>query len=150
MEKKLLALETDQLNFENTVFAGGKFSDIQKYFNSIKNTTQFSAEMLLENEIGTTDLEKAELFNIFAQFVVTSTDCQSKPELESPMKIEKMHFTQFEIKFALENLDVAKAKGPDGLGIFPLKKTVELTVQIISTSLQHNCRQTYISNCLEN
>ena len=33
-----------------------------------------------------------------------------------------MHFTQSEMKSALENLDVAKAKGPDGLGNLPLKK----------------------------
>ena len=74
------------------------------------------------NEIGTTDLEKAELFNIFAQSVFTSTDYQSKPELKSPMEIEKMHFTQPEIKTSLENLDVAKAKGPDGVGDLPVKK----------------------------
>ena len=120
--KILLALETDQLNFGNTVFACEKFSDIQKYFKSIKKTTQFPAEMFLETEIGTTDLEKAELFSIFAQPVFTSTDYQSKPELKSPMKIGKMHFTQSEVKSALENLDVAKAKGPDGLGNLPLKK----------------------------
>ena len=78
--------------------------------------------MFLENEIVTTDLEKAELFNIFAQSVFTSTDYQNKPELKSPMKIEKMHFNQSEIKSALENLVVTKAKGPDGLENSPLKK----------------------------
>ena len=67
-------------------------------------------------------LEKAELFNIFGQSVFTSTDYQSKPEPKSPMKIEKLHFTQSETKSALENLDVAKAKGPDGLGNLPLKE----------------------------
>ena len=77
--------------------------------------------MFLENEIGTTDLEKSELFITFEQSVFTSTDYQSKPELKLPMKIEKMHFTQSEIKSALEKLDVAKAKGPDGLGKLPLK-----------------------------
>ena len=77
--------------------------------------------MFLENEIVTTDLEKAELFNIFAQFVLTSTDYQSKPELKSPMKSEKIHFTQSDVKSGLENLDVAKAKCPDGLGNLPLK-----------------------------
>ena len=101
--------------------AGGKFSDIQKYFRSIKKTTQFPAETFLENEIGTTDLEKAEFFNTFAQSVFTSTDYESKPELKS-MKIEKMHFIQSEIKSALENLDVAKANGPAGLGNLPLKE----------------------------
>ena len=133
----LLALENDQRNLENTIFAGGNFSDFQKYFKSIKKTTQFPAAMFLENEIVTTDLEKAELFNIFAQSVFTSIDYQSKPELKSPMKIEKMHLTQSKINSALENLDVAKAKGPDGLGNLPLK-IVELTVPIIITSLQHN------------
>ena len=72
--KILLALETDQFNSENTVFAGGKFSDVQNYFKSIKKITQFPAEMFLENEIGTTDLEKAELFNIFAQSVFIPTE----------------------------------------------------------------------------
>ena len=67
-------LETDQLNFEKPIFAGGKFSDIQKYFKSIKKTRQFPAEMFLEIEIGTTDLEKAELFNVFAQSFCSSTD----------------------------------------------------------------------------
>ena len=38
------------------------------------------------------------------------------------MKIEKMQFTQNEMKSAVENLDVAKAKGPDGLRNLPLKK----------------------------
>ena len=87
--KILLALETDQRNFENTVFAGGKFSDIENYFKSIKKTTQLPAEMFLENEIITTDLEKAELFNFFVQSVFTSTDYQSKPELKSPRKLRK-------------------------------------------------------------
>ena len=118
----LLALETDQFNFENTVFPGGKFSDIQNSFKRIKKTTQIPAEMFLEIEIGTTDLEKAGLLNIFAQPVFTSTDYQSKPELKSPMKIENVHFTQSETKSALENLDVAKAKSPDGLGILPHRK----------------------------
>ena len=90
--------------------------------------------MFLENEIGTTDLEKAELFNIFAQSVFTSTDYQSKPELKSPMKFEKMQFTQSEIKSALENLDVAKAKGTDWLGNLPLKK-LSNSLQIFITSL---------------
>ena len=72
--------------------------------------------MFLEYEIVTTDLEKAELFNIFGQSVFTSTDYQSKPELKSPMEFEKLLFTQSEVKSALENLDVAKAKGPDGPG----------------------------------
>ena len=97
--------------------------------------------MFLEKEIGTTVLEKVVLFNIFAQNVFTSTDCQSKPELKSPMKIEKMHFTQSEIKPALENFDVAKTKSPDELGDLQPKKTVELTVQIIITSLQHSCKK---------
>ena len=42
--KILLALETHQLNFENTVFAGGKFSDVinvskvsRKLHNSLRN-----------------------------------------------------------------------------------------------------------------
>ena len=38
------------------------------------------------------------------------------------MKVEKMHFTQSELKSALENLDVTKAEGHDGLGNLPLKK----------------------------
>ena len=41
--KILLALETDQSKFEITIFADGKFSDIQKNFKSIKKTTQFPA-----------------------------------------------------------------------------------------------------------
>ena len=49
--------------------------------------------MFLENETARTDLEKNELFNIFAQSVFSSTDYQSKPELKSPMKIEKMDST---------------------------------------------------------
>ena len=56
--KVFLSLEIDQSNFENTVFAGGKFSDIQRYCRKIKKTTQFPAEMFLKNEIVTTDLEK--------------------------------------------------------------------------------------------
>ena len=123
LKRKILAArENDHRNFENTVFAGGEISDIQKSFESIKTATQFPAEMFLENEIVTTDLEKAELSNIFAQSVFTSTDYQNKPELKSPQKIEKLHFTQSEIKYALENLDVGKAKGPDGLRNLPLKK----------------------------
>ena len=64
------------------------------------------------------------------------------------MKIEKMHFTQSEIKSALENL-LPKQKARWARK-FTAQKTVELTAQIIVTSLQHNCKQTYISNCLEN
>ena len=72
--RTLLSLETDQRYFEITVFAGRKFSDNQKHFKSIKKTTQFLAENFLENGIATTDLENAELFNIIAQSVFTSTD----------------------------------------------------------------------------
>ena len=120
--KIVIALETDQRTFENTVFGLGKFSDFQKYFKSIKKTTQLSAEMFLENEIASTDLEKTSHFIIFAQSVFTLTDYHSIPELKSPMKIKKMQFTQSEIKAALKNLDVAKSKRPDGLGNLPLKK----------------------------
>ena len=65
------------------------FSDIHKNFKRIKKTTQIPAEKFLENEIATTDLEKAEHFNIFAQSIFTSTDYQNNPELKSPMKNEK-------------------------------------------------------------
>ena len=130
--KTIPALETAQRNFENTIFASGKFSDIHNYFKSIKETTQFPAEMFLGNETATTDLEKAELFNIFAQSIFTSTDYQSKPELKSPMKNEKLHFTQSEISAAFGNLGVAKAKGPEGLGNLPLKKQSNSTCKSLS------------------
>ena len=112
--KILPALETDQLNFENTVSAGGKFSDVQWYFKSIKKTTQFLAEMFLENENATTDLKTAEFFTIFAQSVFTSTYYQNQPELTSPMKIEKMHFIQSEKNLLLGTSMLPKQNFPMG------------------------------------
>ena len=50
-----------------------------------------------------------------------------------------MHFTQPETKSAPENLDFAKAKGRWARK-FTAQKSVELTLQIIITSLHHNCK----------
>ena len=38
------------------------------------------------------------------------------------MKVDKLHFAQTEVKTALKNLPLEKAKGPDGLGNLPPKR----------------------------
>ena len=39
------------------------------------------------------------------------------------LKVDKLHFTQTEVKTALKNLPLGKTKGPDGLGNLPLNRT---------------------------
>ena len=41
------------------------------------------------------------------------------------MRIDKLHFTQTEVKTALKKLPPGKAKGPDGKGNLSLKRTAQ-------------------------
>ena len=60
------------------------------------------------------------------------------------MKIDKMHFTKTEVETALENLPLGKAKGPDGIGNLPIKRTARsLSVSLNrTTDIQRQTAQT--------
>ena len=111
----------DQKEFEHLVFENGTFSQIKNYFKSIQKSSQLSSEMYLNDQSAVTDKEKAELVNEFFQSVFTNWDYQRTSDNSKPSKVDKLHFTREEVQTTLENLCIGKAKGPDGLGMLPLK-----------------------------
>ena len=58
-------LNNDQRAYADSVFKSGRLSEIQKYFKSIRKSTQLPSKMYLDGEKAITDLQKAELFNKF-------------------------------------------------------------------------------------
>ena len=56
------------------------------------------------------------------------------------LKIDKLHFTQTEVETALNNLPLGKARGPDGIGNLPLKRTAR-SLSVSETCFQHNCNK---------
>ena len=87
-----------------TVFKNGRFCEIQKYFKSIRKSTQLPSEMYLEGEKAITDVQKAELFNKFLQSVFTQERHQKRLDPYAVLKIDKLDFTQTEVETALKNL----------------------------------------------
>ena len=131
MEKLLKqSLLEDQAAYEAKVFAGRRFTDLQKYLNKIKTSRKYPQKMHLGDQIVTEDGPKADLFNQF--FASTfQTDHSLFPTSGNHLPIflplldettcRKITVNESEIRNILENLQINKAPGQDGVGNIILK-----------------------------
>ena len=131
MEKLLKqSLLEDQAAYEANVFAGRRFTDLQKYLNKIKTSRKYPQKMHLGDQIVTEDGPKADLFSQF--FASTfQTDDSLFPTSGNHLPIflplpdettcRKITVNEYEIRNILENLQINKAPGHDGVGNIILK-----------------------------
>ena len=131
-------LVTEQLNddpraYEESVFKNGIFCEIEKNVKSNQKSTQLPSEMYREGKKTITDLQKTELLKKFFQSVFTQERYRKRFDPYAVMKIDQLHFTKTEVKPALKNLPLGKAKGPDGLRNLSLKQTA----RSLPVSLKH-------------
>ena len=122
----MTSLQKDQHSYETQLFQSGRFSEIQKYLKTLTKANHIPQEVFLDDKIARTDAEKAELFNQYFQSVFTEQTYTAEKHVAQPTPvIDSIHFTQVEIKEAMSNLEVNKAKGPDSLGNEVLKNLSE-------------------------
>ena len=144
------SVTSDQRSFEEDVFKARQFSGIQKYLRKLKQAPPFPYEMYLAEERATSDLEKAELFNKFFQsvfnpkpsnddFLVSPVhdsvagDRLQTSELEIPITLSKIECSERQIENILLNLQVNKAKGPDGIGNLTLRNLAKTISKSLHT-----------------
>ena len=85
-------MEKDQSNFESEIFAGRRFSNIQKYLREIRKSPSILPIVNYENMSVRTDQHKAELFNSFFQKVY-SNKVDYKPTVLR-RKFNSLHITE--------------------------------------------------------
>ena len=122
----MTSLQKDQHSYETQLFQKGSFSELQKYLKTPTKANHIPQEVFLDDKIARTDAEKAELFNQYFQSVFTEQTYTAEKRVAHPTPlIDIIHFSQAEIKEAMSNLDVHKAKGPDSIGKEVLKNLSE-------------------------
>ena len=131
MEKLLKqSLLEDRAAYEAKVFAGRRFTDLQKYLNKIKTSRKYPRKMHLRDQIVTEDGPKADLIDQF--FASTfQTDDSLFPTSGNHLPVflplpdgttcRKITVNESEIRNILENLQINKALGHDGVRNIILK-----------------------------
>ena len=134
-----LSVQNDQHLHEIMLFENGKFSEIQRYLKAMTKSRMIPSEIFLDLKIANTDAQKAELFNIYFQPVLTRNANAGKAERQDNVLLNSTNFTIDEIEDALNELHVNKANGPDMIGNTPLKnlskslpKSLHLLFNLIS------------------
>ena len=131
MEKLLKqSLLEDQAAYEAKVFARRRFTDLQKYLNKIKTSRKYPRKMHLGDQIVTEDGPKADLFNQFfastfqtddSLFPTSGNHLPTFLPLPDETTFRKITVNESEIQNILENLQINKAPGHDGVGNIILK-----------------------------
>ena len=120
----MTSLQKDQ--HETQLFQKGRFSELQKYLKTLTKAKHIPQEVFLDDKIARTDAEKAELFNQYFQSVFSEQTYTAEKRVAHPTPvIDSIHFSEVEIKEAMSNLDVNKAKVPDSIGNEVLKNLSE-------------------------
>ena len=118
----MTSLQKEQHSYETQFFQKGRFSELQKYLKTLTKENHIPQEVFLDDKIARTDAEKVELFNQYFQSVFTAQTYTAEKRVAHPTPlIDSIHFNQAEIKEAISNLDVDKAKVPDCIGNEVLK-----------------------------
>ena len=121
------------------LFENGKFSEIQRYLESITKSRMIPSEIFLDQKIANTDAQKAELFNIYFQSVFTRNANVGKAERQDYVLLNSINFTIDEIEDALNELHVNKANGPDMI-VNTSGKPLKVTTKITSLTVQLHCK----------
>ena len=107
-------MEKDQSNFESEVFAGRRFSNIQKHLRAIRKSPSIPPIVNYANTSARTDQHKAEFFNSFFQKVY-SNKVDYKPAVLR-RKLSSLHITEKLITDISRKLQLNKSNGPDNFG----------------------------------
>ena len=146
MEKLLRqSLIEDQANYEEKIFSGRRFSDLQKYIHKIKGSRQFPKKMHLDDITATEDSTKAELFNkYFAstfqpndKHISSSIPQSSTSSSRTRQKLcTKFVASETKIHDILQKLHINKAPGHDGIGNVVLKNLSDTLPKSLSLLFQ--------------
>ena len=117
----MTSLQKEQHSYETQLFQKGRFSEPQKYLKALTKANHIPQEVFLDDKIARTDAEKAEMFSQYFQSVFTEQTYTAEKRVAHPTPLDSIHFSQAEIKEAMSNLDVNKAKEPDSIGNEVLK-----------------------------
>ena len=101
-------------NFDSEVFAGRRFSNIQKYLRAIRKSPSIPPIVNYANTSARTDQNKAELFNSFFQKVY-SNNFDYKPAVLR-RKFNSQNITEKLITDISRKLQLKKSNGPDKFG----------------------------------
>ena len=115
IEKQIsIEMEKDQSNFESEVFAGRRFSNIQKYLWAIRKSPSMPPIVNYANTSARTHQHKAELFNSFFQKVyINKVDYKPAVLRRKP---HSLHITEKLKTNILSKLQLNKSNGPDNFG----------------------------------
>ena len=121
----------DQADYEENIFRGKKFSELQRYLRSIRKGSRFPDRMTYKEHKAHNDKEKSLLFNEFFTNVFTKTD--QIPETFSTPNGEhnKINISEKQIEQLLLDLDITKACGPDNIGNLVLKSLPTLSKSLL-------------------
>ena len=146
MEKLLRqSLIEDQANYEEKIFPGRRFKDLQKYIHKIKGSRQFPKKMHLDDITATEVSTKAELFNKYFASTFQPNDkhfFSSIPQSStSSSRTRQKLCTKFvasetKIHDILQKLLINKAPGHDGIGNVVLKNLSDTLPKSLSLLFQ--------------
>ena len=123
------SLTQDQADYEEKLFKGKLFSELQKYLRSIHRGSRFPDLMPFGNNQAYNDYEKIKLFNRFFSSVFTRDYLLNKNQNQNhENKVHnKLVITEKQIVQILSNLDTSKACGPANIGNLILKNLPSLS-----------------------
>ena len=118
------AIATDQAAYEAEIFGSGRFDKLQKYFKSLRKSSDIPTSVFWNSTSADTDKDKADLFNSFFQSVFTTGITTEIPLIEIP---DDEILTDFEITASsvfevLKSLNPTKARGSDNIPPALLKR----------------------------
>ena len=133
-----LQLMKDQTCFEERVFKGRRFPDIQKYLKTIRKTSRSPEILKWNSEVAETELSMAELLNGFFQsvFLPETVDKNLCYSCIHDDCISKISFSELQVETILTKLSPNKAAGPDGMSSSILKSLSNSLSKSISLLFQ--------------
>ena len=125
----------DQTEYEEKIFKGRQFSDVQKYLRSEFKNNRFPETMKYKEQISNDDATKAKFFSDFFSSVFNKTDQISEKQSYEKQLFNKINIDETKIKQILKKLRTNKECGPDGpdkIGNRILKNLPALSKSLLS------------------
>ena len=143
LERELSSkLNENQVVYETKLQETKNFSNFYRYLRAVRRPSQVPPIVRWKNIEATSSTNKAELFNSFFQSTFSQKDMSSFTLSGSKCERVATEFdvSESNIRKILRNLDINKAKGPDGLPPLLFKQTKSTIAKSIS-DLFTNCKR---------
>ena len=108
-------LKQDQADFEDNIFRGRRFSDLQKYLKSVFKCNRYPETMSYKDNKTNEDSQKCKYFKYFFSSVFLASNTIKMKNSYEKRKFNKVNIDQRKIREILTKLQTNNACGPDNV-----------------------------------